>query len=272
MEQEDSLRVAVVQLRSTPDVERNLDQIRSFCANARKAGVSWVCLPENAAFLGFEGEAVQFAAPLDESHLVRDLGAIARAENVVLFVGSIPEASDDPGRAYNCSVVLGRDGKILAKYRKVHLFDVELPGGTAIRESDGWVPGDETVCVDVDGWKVGLSICYDLRFPEHYRRLIDAGAEVLMVPSAFTLQTGKDHWSPLLRARAIENQCYVVAAAQWGEHFEGRVSWGKSMVVDPWGIVLATAAERTSWVMADLDRQAQRQIRSRLPALRHRRC
>lgn len=265
------VRVAAVQLNATREIQANIAKAQELCAEARAAGANWVSLPENSVFLGFEGEAVEHASSIDDSPLLEPLRAIARTEELVVFVGSVPEVSPESGRAYNCSVVIGRAGETLASYRKVHLFDVELPDGTAIRESDGWLAGDEPVCVDVDGWRVGLSICYDLRFPEHYRRLVDGGAEVVLVPSAFTLQTGKDHWEPLLRARAIENQCYVVAAAQWGEHFPGRTTWGKSMIVDPWGTVLATAPERPSVAMATLDPAALAQVRARFPSLQHRR-
>ncbi len=273
MSDRQQVTVAVVQLCSGRELESNLATIERLCGEARAQGARWVCLPENCAFLGMEGEAVQHAAPLEDSPVLERLRAIARTEELVLFVGSIPERSPDGDgkRAFNTSVVLGRAGETLAHYRKIHLFDVELPDGTAIRESDGWFSGNEDRVLAVDGWHVGLSICYDLRFPELYRRLSAAGAEVLMVPSAFTLQTGKDHWEPLLRARAIENQCYVVAAAQWGEHFPGRVSWGKSMVVDPWGITLATAPERACFVLATLDPQGQERVRERFPSLRHRR-
>ncbi|MEO1173631.1 MAG: carbon-nitrogen hydrolase family protein [Myxococcota bacterium] len=264
------VRVAAIQLNATLEIQANVAKVRELCAEARAAGAHWACLPENSLFMGPEGEAVAHAAPVEESRLLEPLRGIARTEELVLFVGSVPEVSPEDGRAYNCSVVLGRAGEILATYRKVHLFDVELPDGTAVRESDGWLAGTEPACVEVDGWKVGLSICYDLRFPEHYRMLVDLGADVIMVPSAFTLQTGKDHWEPLLRSRAIENQCYVIAAAQWGEHFPGRTTWGKSMVIDPWGTVLATAPERASSVIATLDPAAQERVRARFPSLQHR--
>ncbi|MEO0812203.1 MAG: carbon-nitrogen hydrolase family protein [Myxococcota bacterium] len=271
MSERQPITVAVAQLCSGRDLEHNLRSIEGFCERAKQRGAHWVCMPENSAFLGMEGEAVQHAAPVDSSPLVKRLQAIAQRFELVLFVGSIPERGDEAERAFNSTVVIGRGGNVLATYRKIHLFDVELPDGSAIRESDGWIPGTSDGIVEVDGWSVGLSVCYDLRFPELYRRLSAAGAQVLMVPSAFTLQTGKDHWEPLLRARAIENQCYVVAAAQWGEHFPGRVTWGKSMVVDPWGTILTTAPERPSLVTAELDPEGQERVRERFPSLRHRR-
>lgn len=261
----------MIQLQSTRCLGENLDNIGRFCREAKDGGAHWVALPENALFLGREGEASQYAEALDASKLVAELQTLARSCEVWLFAGSVPERSPDERRAYNTSVVIAPEGTISASYRKVHLFDVELPGGGSIRESDGWAAGDDAVVVSVGEWQLGLSICYDLRFPEHYRRLVDRGASVVMVPSAFTLQTGKDHWECLLRARAIENQCYVVAAAQWGEHFPGRVSWGKSMVIDPWGTILASAPERPGVIFADLDHDALVSVRRRFPALTHRR-
>lgn len=267
-------RIGVAQLRSTEDFDDNLSVIRELCRRAKKSGAHWVALPENCLFLGLEGAAAKHAEELEASRFVGALCELAKDEQLTIFAGSVPErsiGSDTQGRAYNTSVVIGVDGEVLADYRKIHLFDVELPDGRAIRESDGWIAGESEAVVSVDGWRVGLSICYDLRFPEHYRRLVDDGAHVLMVPSAFTLQTGKDHWLPLLTSRAIENQCYVVAAAQWGEHFPGRVSWGKSMAIDPWGTVLATAPERPSVVVAELDFESLARVRDRFPSLRHRR-
>ncbi len=251
-------RIGVAQLRSTEDFDDNLSVIRELCRRAKKSGAHWVALPENCLFLGLEGAAAKHAEELEASRFVGALCELAKDEQLTIFAGSVPErsiGSDTQGRAYHTSVVIG----------------VEVPDGRAIREAEGWIACESEAGVSGDGWRVGLSICYDLRFPEHYRRLVDDGAHVLMVPSAFTLQTGKDHWLPLLTSRAIENQCYVVAAAQWGEHFPGRVSWGKSMAIDPWGTVLATAPERPSVVVAELDFESLARVRDRFPSLRHRR-
>jgi predicted amidohydrolase len=162
-------------------------------------------------------------------------------------------------------------GNLAAAYRKIHLFDVDLPDGTRLRESDTTTPGREPAVAEVDGFKLGLSVCYDLRFPELYRALVDRGAEVLLVPAAFTLTTGKEHWHVLLRARAIEAQCWLVAAGQWGRHPRGRASYGHSLVVDPWGTVVAEAADRVGFVIADIERPDLARVRDALPSLRHRR-
>jgi deaminated glutathione amidase len=166
--------------------------------------------------------------------------------------------------------VVGPGGEVAARYRKIHLFDVEVGDGQVYRESAGVTGGDETVVVPVGPFKVGLSVCYDLRFPELYRRLIDGGADVLLVPAAFTLMTGKDHWHVLLRARAIESQAYVIAAAQWGRHPKGRTTYGKSLVVDPWGDVIAQAPEGPGVVFARLEATRVAEVRASLPSLKHR--
>jgi predicted amidohydrolase len=183
----------------------------------------------------------------------------------------MPELSGDDKRPYNSCVVFGPDGGLVARYRKIHLFDVELPDGSELRESAAVTEGAEPVVVEIGGFRVGLSICYDLRFPELYRALVDRGAEVLLVPSAFTLQTGKDHWHVLLRARAIESQCWLVAAAQWGRHPKNRASYGHALIVDPWGTIVAECSDRVGLVIADTDRAYLERVRSMLPSLAHRR-
>ena len=180
-----------------------------------------------------------------------------------------PERAADPLRPYNACVVVAPDGKIAGKYRKVHLFDVEVGDGQRYCESASTTPGDTTVSVVIAGFSVGLSVCYDLRFPELYRKL--APADILVVPAAFTLATGKDHWHVLLRARAIESQAYVVAAAQWGTHPRGRRTYGKSLIADPWGEVVAQCSEGEGVAVADVDGAYLAQVRANLPALQHRR-
>ena len=202
------------------------------------------------------------------------LGDLARRHGVWLLGGSIPEAlPDDPKRVHNTSVLLGPDGALRAVYRKIHLFDVDLSGqgGGAFRESEAVAPGSAIVAAETPFGGVGLSVCYDLRFPELYRALVDRGVRFLAVPSAFSRPTGKDHWEVLLRARAIESQCFVVAPAQWGEHGPDRASFGRAMVVDPWGVVLATAPDRSCALVVDCDLAHQDRIRAALPALSHRR-
>ncbi|MDX1748414.1 MAG: carbon-nitrogen hydrolase family protein, partial [Halobacteriales archaeon] len=198
---------------------------------------------------------------------------LAREHSIHLLLGSFNERSPWEDRCFNTSVLFGPDGSRLGVYRKIHLFDVELPPDVFFRESETVVPGEEIVVVGTVLGRLGLSICYDLRFSELYRELEGEGAELLTVPSAFTLTTGKDHWEPLLRARAIENQSYVVAPAQWGRHDdEGlRHSWGHSMIVDPWGHVVALCSEGPGIAVAEIDRDRISEIRRRLPSLEHRR-
>jgi len=196
---------------------------------------------------------------------------VARARRVHVLAGSIAEAVSAPGKAANTSALIGDDGAILAAYRKIHLFDVAIPDGARYAESESVEPGDRTVVAPTALGRIGLSVCYDLRFPELYRRLADEGAEILCVPSAFTLFTGKDHWEVLLRARAIENLAYVVAPAQVGRHSERRVTFGNAMVVDPWGVVLARCPDGEGVCVAPVSRERLEQVRRELPALRHRR-
>ncbi|HSC89508.1 MAG TPA: nitrilase-related carbon-nitrogen hydrolase, partial [Polyangiaceae bacterium] len=190
---------------------------------------------------------------------------------VVLIGGGMPERSDDPARPYNTSVVIGRGGELLGSYRKVHLFDVDLPDGTQLTESAGNSAGGEVAVVDVLGLRVGLSICYDLRFPELFAQERELGAQLLTLPAAFTATTGAAHWHVLLRARAIETQCYLLAAAQWGEHPRGRRTYGHSLVIDPWGVVLDERAEGLGFVCADVAPERVEQVRSSMPLAAHRR-
>jgi deaminated glutathione amidase len=270
----ESLVVAAVQMNSQNEVSANLDVVRARVAEAHKAGAQLVVLPENFAFMGGSDEERRAVAePIEggDGPIVRTLRELAREHRLTLVGGGMPEASGDPARPYNACVVVGPDGAVAARYRKIHLFDVEVNDGQVYRESAGVTAGEGAVVVPVGPLKVGLSVCYDLRFPELYRRLVDGGAEVLLVPAAFTLMTGKDHWHVLLRARAIESQAYVVAAAQWGRHPKGRTTYGKSLVVDPWGDVVAQASEGQGVVVARLDPARVADVRANLPSLKHRR-
>jgi deaminated glutathione amidase len=186
-------------------------------------------------------------------------------------LGGFPEKSPEPGHIYNTSVLLGPEGTVLAAYRKIHLFDVDLPGGARFRESDAVTAGSEAVLATCPFGAIGLSVCYDLRFPELYRQLTARGARILTVPSAFTAETGKDHWHVLLRARAIENQAFVIAPAQFGAHGGKRASYGHAVVIDPWGVILAEVGNHEGIAVADLDLAYQDQVRRALPCLQHRR-
>ncbi|MDX1632066.1 MAG: carbon-nitrogen hydrolase family protein [Thermoanaerobaculia bacterium] len=263
---------AVVQLQCGSDRDANLEQAQSLVIQAAERGADLVATPENTSFLGPHEEKVRRAEPLDGPTCGR-FAALAREHSIHLLLGSFNERSPEEGRCFNTSVLFGPDGSRLAVYRKIHLFDVEVPPDVFFRESETVVAGDEIVVSETDLGRLGLSVCYDLRFPELYRRLVAEGAEILTVPSAFTLTTGKDHWEPLLRARAIENQCYVLAPGQWGEHDDDglRHSWGHSMIVDPWGHVVGLASEGPGIAVAEVDRKRISRVRDRLPALGHRR-
>jgi predicted amidohydrolase len=271
----ETLRVAAVQLQSQAEVANNLDECRRLVKAARGDGAKLVVLPENFAYFGCEQNkravAERFADP--NGPIQSALSEMARSAEVFLVAGGFPEASADAARPYNTALVFGPDGASLSSYRKIHLFDVALQDGTNLSESSGTTGGavDALGCFDIGGFRVGLSICYDLRFPELYRALVAQGANVLLVPAAFTLHTGRDHWHPLLRARAIESQSYVVAAGQWGKHPEGRTTYGHSMVVDPWGTVIAEASDQVAFVGATLDLDYLKRVRAAIPCLSNRR-
>ncbi|MBI3185677.1 MAG: carbon-nitrogen hydrolase family protein [Myxococcales bacterium] len=262
--------VAAVQMTSGPEKQANLETATRLVRQAAGRGARLVGLPENFAWMGPDAERLAAAEPLDGLTLTR-MAELARGLGVTLLAGSILESGAPGGRAYNTSVLFGPGGERLAAYRKIHLFDVEVGDGATYRESAAVAPGSEVVVADTELGKVGLSVCYDLRFPELYRRCAEGGARLLTVPAAFTLTTGKDHWEVLLRARAIENQCYVLAPAQWGKHSEKRVTYGHAMVVDPWGLVIARASEGEGLAVAPLEPRLLERIRRNLPALAHRR-
>lgn len=267
------LRVSAVQMRSTDDLAANLTACRALVAEAAAEGAQLVVLPECFSFLGRrEGDKLAIAEALADSGPIRStLGELATKHGVWIVGGGTPERiPDDPRRTYNTALVVDPRGELVAHYRKIHLFDVDIPGGATLRESDATAPGCELVVVDVAGAKVGLSICYDVRFPELYRALVkDRGAEVVLVPAAFTAHTGAAHWHLLLRARAVEDQSWVVAAAQWGRHNEKRESYGHTLIADPWGTIVAERPEGDGVVTATLDSATVAQRRAQLPALRH---
>jgi predicted amidohydrolase len=268
------MRVAVVQLNTQDDVLLNLSRAREWIARAAEAGAQFVTLPENFAFMGEEARKREIAERVDGSFpgpILSALSEEAAKRGVWVLGGGMPERSDDPARPYNTSVVVDPRGGVAATYRKVHLFDVSLPDGTSLRESAATSAGGQAVTTEVLGVRVGLSVCYDVRFPELYRRLVDQGARIVTVPSAFTLTTGKDHWHALLRARAIENQVWVLAPAQHGKHPRGRQTYGKSLIVDPWGEVVAQCTEGEGFAIAQLDFEYQDRVRTSLPSLLHRR-
>jgi deaminated glutathione amidase len=264
------VRVAAVQLSSTADLSENLASAEQHTRAAAADGARLIVLPEKWTAMGTEEQLRAAAEPLEGS-AIGWARALARELEVDLVAGSICERLAGQDKLANTSVHVGPDGELKAVYRKLHMFDVEV-GGRTYRESELEEPGDEIVCSQTaDGVELGLSICYDLRFPELYRILAVRGARVLVVPSAFTLATTRDHWEALLRARAIENQAFVIAANQVGEHPGGYRSGGRSMIVDPWGVVLAQAPDRQTHVIAELDLERQGEIRAQLPSLANRR-
>ncbi len=261
---------AVCQMNSGPDHQKNLAQACELVTRAAALGASLVSLPENFELMASSAEKRDQAETLDGPTLAT-LRNLARALGITLLCGSFAEKSEDPQKVYNTSVLVGPTGATLAVYRKIHLFDVEIHDGASYHESELVIPGRDPVTAETALGRLGLSVCYDLRFPELYRRLSSAGATLLAVPAAFTLMTGKDHWEVLLRARAIENQCYVIAAAQHGSHPGNRLTWGHSMIVDPWGTVLCCCPDGPGVALAEIDANALAKIRSSLPALMHRR-
>lgn len=266
------MKIAMVQLNSRADLEGNVARAREYVLRAAHRGAELVALPEQFAYLGPEEKHPPSAQTL-EGPLIREFAALARQSGVFLLLGSFPELVPPDPLPYNTSVLLGREGELLAAYRKIHLFEVNLPGGPVFQESQWVRPGTEVVAVPLTGtpFTVGLAICYDLRFPELFRALVSRGANLFLVPSAFTLATGRDHWEVLLRARAIENQAYVAAPAQWGQHSPGRRSYGRSLIVDPWGTVMAQAPDGEGVIFADLDHERLARLRREMPCLEHRR-
>lgn len=261
---------AAIQVTSTADREHNLQTALALVDLACARGATLVGLPENVDFMGSEARKRELAEDLDGPTFAA-FARKAKERGVYLVAGSLPEKSRDPERIFNTSVLYGPGGERLAVYRKIHLFDVDIPDGARYRESELVMSGGESVVADTPIARIGMSICYDLRFPELYRRLSGAGAEVLAVPSAFTLHTGKDHWEVLLRARAIENTCYVIAPAQVGRHSENRVTYGNAMIVDPWGTVIARCPDGPGYCLADLSPDTLERVRDEIPCLAHRR-
>ncbi len=262
---------AALQLTSTSDPEVNFASAEEQIELAARRGAELVGLPENFAFMGDDQKRLEYAPELAvqcSSFLV----TMARRYQVVLLGGGFPVPIGDGSRTLNRSELVGRDGQLLARYDKIHLFDVDLPDGNTYRESETFTAGESLPpVVDVPGLcRIGLSICYDVRFPELYRHLVKSGAELLMIPAAFTAFTGKDHWQVLLQARAIENTAYVIAPAQTGLHSSRRQSHGHAMVIDPWGTVLADAGVLKGAAIAPVDTFHIGRIREQMPCLKHR--
>ena len=259
--------IAAVQINGSSDITRNLSSTERLVRAAAKAGAEFIATPEATTYLGPHDRKVTLAEPLDGPTHQR-LSSLAAELSITLLVGSVAERLDDT-KAYNTSLLFGPDGALIAHYRKMHLFDVDLAasGGVRFKESDTTGRGGDLVVADTSVGRVGLTICFDLRFPEMYRALCDQGATLLTVPSAFTLMTGKDHWHTLLKARAIENQAWVIAPGQWGPHDdEGlRMSYGHSLIVDPWGTVVAECGDGEGFCLAEMDLDKTDRIRGQIP-------
>mgnify|MGYP002620779511 CR=1 FL=1 len=262
--------VALVQTDPGPDVAANVDRALASIDEAARAGADWVCLPETFHCRG-PGDVKRASAEPIPGPLTAALGEAAARHGVWLFAGSFDERSPDPAKSWNTATVFAPDGALAARYRKIHLFDVEVGGQVAAQESARVLPGDRTATVDTPLGPVGLTICYDLRFPELFRALAVRGAIATMVPSNFTVPTGRDHWEPLLRARAIENGQYLIAAATIGNAggAGGFVAYGRSMVVDPWGTVVACAPDEVGITYARIDAARVARVRAQVPTLQH---
>lgn len=265
----DFFNVALVQLNAGDDKDANIANALQGIDQAAATGARLIMLPEVWTYMGPDAGVAEAAEPIP-GPLTETLAARARQHGVYLHAGSFLEQAEGEPRNFNTTVVFDPAGEIIARYRKIHMFDVDLAGSESYRESATVAAGDEIVTVDIDGVRLGLTICYDLRFPELYRILALRGAEIIAVPAAFTLKTGRDHWEALIRARAIENTVYIIAPDQVGQHSGGLWCYGRSLIVDPWGTVLATAPDTPTVISAKLDLAYLREVRAQVPSLANR--
>lgn len=270
MARKDTLSVAIAQTASGPDIDKNIVRACSLVEHAVKSGANLVALPETVDYRGDLKDLSSVAHPLPGPALEPFI-ALATSHQVWILAGSVHEANPDGGRPFNTSVLINPQGEMTAMYRKLHLFDITI-GDRSVTESAKYTRGSAVVTADIDGWTAGLSICYDIRFPELYRAFADRGVNLVFAPSSFTAPTGEAHWEILLRARAIENQCYVVAPGQAGMGAGRIATYGNSMIVAPWGQVLARASQDDDMVViADLDSTELETAKQKLPVLHHRR-
>jgi len=265
-----SYLAAAIQMTSLPDLEQNLIQAEELIELAVRQGVELVTLPENFSFLGYEADKIAQAAAIALAS-EKFLKTMAQRFQVTILGGGFPVPVDN-SKVYNTALLIDPSGQELACYQKVHLFDVNLPDGNTYRESSTVMAGTQLpqVYSSEQLGNLGLSVCYDVRFPELYRHLAYKGADILFVPAAFTAYTGKDHWQVLLQARAIENTCYIIAPAQTGKHYATRQSHGHAMIIDPWGVILADAGDQPGVAIAEIKPSRLEQVRRQMPSLQHR--
>jgi predicted amidohydrolase len=266
---ERKVKVACVQLRCGDDVLENVRVTSDLIRAARKGGAQFIATPENTGLMAADGGAkLEKTVAEQDDQALPQFRALAEELGVWLLIGSLAIKVSE-GKTANRSYLIGPNGRVWARYDKIHLFDVNLPSGETYRESNTVAPGSEAVVAKLPWSNIGLSVCYDLRFPQLYRSLAKSGAEILTVPSAFTETTGKAHWHVLLRARAIENGCFIVAPAQGGTHANGRNTYGHSLIVGPWGDILAEAGTEPGVISAEIDLEEIAAVRGRLPSLQH---
>jgi nitrilase len=265
-------KVAAIQMASGPNVSANLLEVERLVTEAAEAGAELIVLPENFAFMGKEDEELLSIKETDgEGPLQEFLSQLAKRQGVWIVGGTIPLAANNSDKVRSASLIINSEGERVARYDKIHLFDVQLPEtDETYAESKTIEPGNRAVVVDTPFGKLGVAVCYDLRFPELFRAMLDKGMELLAVPAAFTAITGKAHWEPIVRTRAIENLAYVITAAQGGFHFSGRETHGHSMIVDPWGTILDMLPRGTGFVISELDPNHLSNTRRTFPSLSHR--
>lgn len=266
-------KCAAIQMASSPQIGANLLEAEKLIAEAVKAGAKLVALPENFALMGDHELDKVKAKEVDGAGLIQNfLAATAKKYSIWIVGGTIPIADDNSSKVRAACLLYNDEGRRIARYDKIHLFNVDVPGTTEVyRESDSIEPGNEFRVIDTPFGKLGIAVCYDLRFPEFFRKMSQQGMEILVIPSAFTAETGAAHWEVLLRARAVENLCYVIAPNQGGFHLNGRKTFGHSMIVDPWGVVLDCYKTGGGFVCADIDIERMEKVRSAFPVLSHRR-
>jgi predicted amidohydrolase len=262
-------RIGVAQITSTSNVMQNLESAKLCCKLAQSSNIEMLCFPECVCYIG--PDTILIGESIESSTILKNYSLLAIEHNLWLSLGGFPEKCVEKNKVYNTHILMDNHGRVISTYRKVHLFTVAIENGPNLDETIKTEPGSELVLVDTPFGRLGMAICYDLRFPELFGVLRNQGAEILLIPSAFTVETGTAHWHALLRARAIENQCYVIAAAQVGKHNETRSSYGHSLIVDPWGRVLVDCNDKINDVsFVDIDFQLMRTVRTQIPKENHR--